>query len=88
MTMNEENRFRESLRQNHLIILVVLMLPVGGMIASIPLIIWRRPESIMPAIPIIFALIVQYMLLVRWIDNKMKETLNPKEEDLGSSPES
>jgi len=49
------------------------MMPVMGMAISIPLIMWKKPESTMVAIPIIGFLIIQYSLLVLWISRKMKQ---------------
>lgn len=71
--MSESSNFKESLRQNRVILLAILMLPVIGMAIAIPLIIWRVPGSVMVAIPIIILLMVQYILLVFWINKKIDQ---------------
>lgn len=71
--MGESSNFKESLRRNRVILLAILMLPVMGMAIAIPLIIWRVPGSVMVAIPIIILLMVQYILLVFWINKKIDQ---------------
>ena len=73
--MSESHDFKDSLRQNRRILLAILMMPVIGMVIAIPLIIWRTPESVMVAIPIIVLLIIQYSLLVLWISRKMNQMM-------------
>jgi len=73
--MSESHDFKDSLRRNRRILLAILMMPVIGMVIAIPLIIWRTPESVMVAIPIIVLLIIQYSLLVLWISRKMNQMM-------------
>ena len=71
--MGETPNFKESLKQNRVILLAVLMLPVVGMAIAIPLIVWRVPGSVMVAIPIIILLMAQYIILVIWISKKIDQ---------------
>ena len=71
--MSDSHKIIDSLEKYRTILLVILMMPVIGMAISIPLILWKKPESTMVAIPIIGFLIVQYSLLVLWISRKMKK---------------
>ena len=71
--MSDPQNSKESILKNRTILLVILMMPVMGMAISIPLIMWKKPESTMVAIPIIGFLIIQYSLLVLWISRKMKQ---------------
>ncbi len=71
--MSESSNFKESLRQNRVILLAILMMPVFGMVIAIPLIFWKAPGSVMVAIPIILLLMAQYLLLVYWIYIKMRK---------------
>jgi membrane glycosyltransferase len=69
--MDESNDFTASLKKNRTIILVILMLPVIGMTISIPLIVWRAPSNMVIVLAVIVVLMVQYILLVRWIAKRM-----------------
>jgi hypothetical protein len=71
--MGETPNYKESLKQNRVILLAILMLPVVGMAIAIPLIIWRVPGSVMVAIPIIIFLMAQYIILVIWISKKIDQ---------------
>jgi hypothetical protein len=71
--MSESSNFKESLRQNRVILLAILMMPVFGMVIAIPLIFWKVPGAVMVAIPIILFLMAQYLLLVYWIYKKMNK---------------
>jgi hypothetical protein len=69
--MDESNDFTASLKKNRTIILAILMLPVIGMAISIPLIVWRAPSNMVIVLAVIVVLMVQYILLVRWIAKRM-----------------
>ena len=71
--MSYSQNSKDSIIKNRTILLVILMMPVMGMVISIPLIMWKKPESTMVAIPIIGFLIIQYSLMVLWISKKMKQ---------------
>ena len=71
--MSDPQKSKDNIIKNRTILLVILMMPVMGMVISIPLIMWKKPESTMVAIPIIGFLIIQYSLLVLWISRKMKQ---------------
>jgi len=71
--MSDPQNSKDSIIKNRTILLVILMMPVMGMVISIPLIMWKKPESTMVAIPIIGFLIIQYSLMVLWISRKMKQ---------------
>jgi hypothetical protein len=73
--MGESSNFKESLKQNRWVLLFVLMIPVFGMVIAIPLIIWKAPDAVMVAIPIIFLMMAQYILLVVWIAKKMNQII-------------
>ena len=51
--MSDSHKIIDSLEKYRTILLVILMMPVIGMVISIPLILWKKPESTMVAIPII-----------------------------------
>ena len=67
--------FKDILKKNRGIFLAILMMPVAGMVVAIPLIIWKAPGTVMVALPIIFLLIAQYILLVLWISRKMNQII-------------
>ena len=69
--MSNNSNHVEMIKQNRNVLLVVLMLPVVGMAISILLIYWRFPHLTWTAIPIISLLMLQYLLLVRWIKRKI-----------------
>jgi hypothetical protein len=73
--MSEPSDFKDVLKKNRGVLLVILMMPVAGMVVAIPLIIWRAPGTVMVALPIIFLLIAQYMFLVIWISRKMNQII-------------
>lgn len=73
LIMSDPQKMKEGIIKNRTILLVILMMPVMGMAISIPLIMWKKPESAMVALPIIGFLIIQYSLLVLWISRKMKQ---------------
>jgi len=61
----------EAIKQKRNLLLAILLLPVVGMGISMLLIYWRFPHMIGTALPIIFLLMLQYVLLVRWIKKKI-----------------
>jgi flagellar biosynthesis protein FliQ len=69
--MSNDSNHVEMIKQNRNLLLVVLMLPVVGMVISILLIYWRFPHMTGTAIPIIFIIMIQYVLLVGWIKKKI-----------------
>ncbi len=71
MDMNKDTNHIEILKQKRNLLLAILMLPVVGMAISILLIVSRFPNMIGTAIPIIFIIMLQYVLLVLWIKNKI-----------------
>lgn len=71
MDMNKDTNHIEILKQKKNLLLAILMLPVVGMAISILLIVSRFPNMIGTAIPIIFIIMLQYVLLVLWIKNKI-----------------
>lgn len=71
MEMSKDTNHIEILKQKRNLLLAILMLPVVGMAISILLIVWRFPNMIGTAIPIIFIIMLQYVLLVLWIKNKI-----------------
>ena len=71
MSSNSDNV--EMIKQKRNLLLAVLMLPVVGMAISILLIYWRFPHMTWTAIPIIFIVMIQYMLLVGWIKKKIDD---------------
>ena len=73
MEMSSDSSRVEMIKEQRNALLVVLMLPVVGMSISILLIYWRFPHMVGTAIPIIFVIMIQYMLLVGWIKKKIDD---------------
>ena len=71
MEMSSDTSHVEMIKQKRNLLLAILMLPVVGMAISILLIYWRVPHMTWTAIPIILILMLQYVLLVRWIKKKI-----------------
>lgn len=71
LEMSKDTNHIEILKQKRNLLLAILMLPVVGMAISILLIVLRFPNMIGTAIPIIFIIMLQYVLLVLWIKNKI-----------------
>ncbi len=69
--MSGDSNHVAAIKQKRNLLLAVLMLPVVGMGISIVLIYWRFPHLTWTAIPIISILMLQYLLLVRWIKRKI-----------------
>ena len=74
--MGETNDFT-ILKKNRIIFVAILMMPVAGMMVSIPLIVWRAPNNMNILLAVIVVIMVQYILLVNWIVKRMdKLTVN------------
>ena len=73
MEMSSDSSRVEMIKEQRNALLVVLMLPVVGMAISMLLIYWRFPHMVGTAIPIIFVIMIQYMLLVGWIKKKIDD---------------
>lgn len=71
--MSETSTFKDILKKNSNTILAVLRMPIVGMTASIPLVIWKAPHNMMIVLGVILVLMIQYILLARWIANRMDE---------------
>ena len=69
--MSSDTSHVEAIKQKRNLLLAILLLPVVGMGISMLLIYWRFPHMIGTALPIIFLLMLQYVLLVRWIKKKI-----------------
>ena len=69
--MSGDSNYVEMIEQKRNLLLAILLLPVVGMGISMLLIYWRFPHMIGTALPIIFLLMLQYVLLVRWIKKKI-----------------
>jgi hypothetical protein len=69
--MSGDSNHVEMIKQKRNLFLAILMLPVVGMGISMILIYWRLPHMIGTALPIIFLLMLQYVLLIRWIKRKI-----------------
>jgi hypothetical protein len=72
-SMGESNDFYTSLKKNRIIFVAILMMPVAGMMVSIPLIVWRAPNNMNILLAVIFIIMVQYILLVNWIVKRMNK---------------
>ena len=55
------------------------MMLVVGMIVAILLIVWRYPDMKVIAIPIIVAIMAQYLLLVKWINDRINAMLEKQD---------
>lgn len=71
MIMSSDSNHVDMIKKQRNVVLAVLMLPVVGMVISILLIYWRFPHMTGTAIPIIFFIMIQYVLLVGWIKKKI-----------------
>ena len=69
--MSGDSNHVEAIKQKRNLLLAILLLPVVGMGISMLLIYWRFPHMVGTALPIIFLLMLQYVLLVRWIKKKI-----------------
>ena len=75
--MGENNDYFTILKKNRIIFVAILMMPVAGMMVSIPLIVWRAPNNMNILLAVIVVIMVQYILLVNWIVKRMdKLTVN------------
>jgi flagellar biosynthesis protein FliQ len=54
-------------------------MPVVGMVVARLLIVWRYPDMKMIAIPIIVVIMAQYLLLVKWINDRINAMLEKGE---------
>ena len=77
--MDEDYDYRDWLKRNRTMFLAVLMQPVVGMIIAIALIIWIAPVKMTLYIGIIAVIMLQYLLLVRWISGKMDKLISSEE---------
>ncbi len=73
--MSETTSFKDSVKKNRSALLAILMLPVLGMVVSIPLIIWKAPKNMGVALGIIVVLMAQYALLVWWISKRIDQLI-------------
>ncbi len=71
--MSGNSSFKDYMKKNRNVLLAILMLPVLGMVVSIPLIIWKAPKNMMVALGVIVVLISQYTLLVFWISKRIDQ---------------
>ncbi len=71
--MSVDSSYKDYMKKNRNAFLAILMIPVLGMVVAIPLIIWKAPKTMMVALGVIFVLIVQYSLLVRWISKRIDQ---------------
>jgi len=69
--MSGDSNHVEAIKQKRNLLLAILLLPVVGMGIAMVLIYWRFPHMIGTALPIIFLLMLQYVLLARWIKKKI-----------------
>ncbi len=70
-SMDESNEVKASIKKNRNMFLAILMMPVAGMMASIPIIVWRAPSNMNIVLAVIVVLMAQYILLVNWIVKRM-----------------
>ena len=75
--MSGDSSYKDYMKKNRNTMLAILMLPVLGMVIAIPLIIWKAPKTMMVVLGVIFVLIVQYSLLVRWISKRIDQMTEP-----------
>jgi type II secretory pathway component PulM len=71
--MSVDSSYKDYMKKNRNAFLAILMIPVLGMVVAIPLIIWKAPSTMMVALGVIFVLIIQYSLLVRWISKRIDQ---------------
>jgi len=71
--MSADSSFKDYMKKNRNVLLAILMLPVLGMVVSVPLIVWKAPKNMMVALGVIVVLIAQYTLLVLWISKRIDQ---------------
>jgi len=74
--MDEPPHPLEYLRRNRTLFLSILLMPVIGMTAAVPLIIWKAPDNMTILLAVIAVMMIQYILLVRWIDKRIDTLLS------------
>jgi len=75
--MSGDSTYKDYMKKNRNTLLAILLIPVLGMVIAIPLIIWKAPKTMMVALGVIAVLIVQYILLVRWISKRIDQLTEP-----------
>jgi len=75
--MSGDSTYKDYMKKNRNTLLAILLIPVLGMVIAIPLIIWKAPKTMMVALGVIGVLIVQYILLVRWISKRIDQLTEP-----------
>ena len=87
--MSATTVFYEGFKKHRNVFIAVLMMPVVGMVAVIPIVIWRAPKNMLIVVALTFFLIVQYTVtiffMIKRIDRLTEDAL--KEQTQLAQPE-
>jgi uncharacterized membrane protein YGL010W len=78
--------FYEAYRKNRALFLSVVLLPFMGMIAVIPIVLWRAPKNQLIVVAFTFFLIVQYAVTIFFLIKRI-ERLRDEPPSVQSEPE-
>jgi hypothetical protein len=78
--------FYEAYRMNRVLFLSVVLLPLVGMIAVIPIVLWRAPKNQLIVVAFTFFLIVQYAVTIFFLIKRI-ERLRDMPPPVQSEPE-
>jgi phosphotransferase system glucose/maltose/N-acetylglucosamine-specific IIC component len=88
--MSATTVFYEGFKKHRKVFIAVLMMPVIGMIAVIPIVIWRAPKNMVLVVALTFFLIVQYTVtiffMIKRIDRLTQDALEKTTQNI--EPES
>jgi hypothetical protein len=75
--MSRPSSFHEAYRKNRALFLSVVLLPLVGMIAVIPIVLLRAPKNQLIVIAFTFFLIVQYSVTIFFLIRRIERLNNP-----------
>ncbi|MBQ04804.1 hypothetical protein CL673_08915 [Candidatus Bathyarchaeota archaeon] len=83
--MSTQSSFYETYKKNKIVFLSVLLLPMAGMIAVIPIVLLRAPKNKLLVVALTFFLIIQYAVTIFFLIKKI-EHLHEKPPVVQSEP--
>lgn len=69
--MSATTVFYEGFKRHRKLFIMVLMMPVTGMAAVIPIVIWKAPKNMLIVVAVTFFLMVQYTLTIFFMIKKI-----------------
>lgn len=84
--MSKPSTFYEAYRKHRTLFLSVVLLPIVGMVAAIPLVLMRAPKNQLIVVAFTFFLIVQYSVTIFFLVKRI-ERLNEEPPAAQSEPE-